>query len=41
MFLENEDVQRLYEYYADALAQIFQFYATADRRTTKALKTQV
>lgn len=40
MFLENEDIQRLFEYYADALAQIFQFYATSDKRTTKALKAQ-
>lgn len=33
MFLENDDVRRLAEYYGDALEQIFSFYATADKRT--------
>ena len=34
-------MQRLFEYYADALAQIFQYYATEDKRTKKALMSQV
>jgi len=33
MFTENEDVRRLFEFYGDALEQIFSFYATADKRT--------
>ena len=37
MYLENEDVARLADYYADALEQIFAFYATADKRTKAAL----
>lgn len=35
MFLQHEDVRRLYDYYADSLQQIFQYYASADKRTTK------
>ncbi len=31
--LENEDVRKLFEYYRDALEQIFSFYASADKRT--------
>lgn len=37
MFLENEDVRRLFEYYADALEQIFSFYASSDKRTHAAI----
>jgi hypothetical protein len=33
MFLENEDVKKLFDYYSEALEQIFAFYATSDRRT--------
>jgi len=33
MFLENEDVRKLFDYYRDALEQIFSFYATSDKRT--------
>lgn len=40
-FLENADVQRLYEYYREALEQIFFFYASSgDKRSTKALVSQ-
>jgi hypothetical protein len=37
MFLENEDVNRLLDYYRDALEQIFAFYATSDKRTHAAM----
>ena len=37
MFLENEDVRKLFGYYRDALEQIFSFYATADKRTAAAM----
>ena len=40
MYLENEDVARLAEYYSDALEQIFAFYATSDKRTKAALTAQ-
>ena len=33
MFLENEDAKKLFDYYSEALEQIFAFYATSDRRT--------
>ena len=36
--LQHEDVQRLFEYYGEALEQIFQFYASCDKRTTKAMQ---
>jgi hypothetical protein len=35
MYLAHPDVQRLFDYYADALEQIFAFYATSDKRTPK------
>lgn len=37
MFLESEDVQRLFSYYSDALEGIFTFYATSDKRSQAAL----
>lgn len=37
MFLEAEDVQRLFAYYSDALEGIFTFYATSDKRSAAAL----
>jgi hypothetical protein len=37
MFLENADVRKLFDYYRDALEQIFSFYATADKRTAAAM----
>ena len=41
MFMENDDVARLFEYYSDALEQMFQFYATSDKRSKAALVAQV
>ena len=32
LFLENEDVAKLFDFYAGALEQIFSFYATNDKR---------
>ena len=40
MFLENDDVCRLFDYYSDALEQMFQFYATSDKRSKAALVAQ-
>jgi hypothetical protein len=37
MFLENADVRKLFDYYRDALEQIFSFYATSDKRTSAAM----
>lgn len=39
-YLENEDVSALFGYYSDALEQIFQFYATSDKRTARAMVQQ-
>lgn len=41
VFLNNEEVQAMYEYYADALEQIFQFYAsTAAKKAGKRVKSR-
>lgn len=37
MFLAAEDVQKLFDYYGDALEQMFAFYATSDKRTSAAM----
>jgi len=37
MFIMNDDVNRLFDYYREALEQIFAFYATSDKRTTAAM----
>lgn len=37
MFIMNDDVNRLFDYYREALEQIFAFYATNDKRTTAAM----
>jgi hypothetical protein len=37
MFMENADVCRLYDYYYDALQQIFNFYASHDKTTHRIL----
>lgn len=37
MFLENADVRKLFDYYREALEQIFSFYATSDKRTAAAM----
>lgn len=36
LFLENDDVQKLFEFYSGALEQIFSFYATNDKRAHSA-----